>query len=49
MTFLDNPLVKSPTTSAFQQLPAVLSRYLRSTSSATWKAPGGVFFEMRID
>lgn len=30
-------------------LPPLLTRYLRSSSSAGWKAPGGVFFEGRID
>ena len=49
MTLLDNPMVSGPTTAPFRQLPAVLSRYLKTTSSATWKAAGGVFFEVRID
>jgi hypothetical protein len=49
MALLENPLVSAPTSAPFRQLPAVLSRYLKTTSSATWKAAGGVFFEVRID
>ena len=30
-------------------LPSLLAKYLRSSSSAGWKTPGGVFFEGRID
>ncbi len=49
MTLLESPLVSGPTTAPFRQLPAVLSRYLKTTSSATWRAAGGVFFEVIID
>jgi hypothetical protein len=33
----------------FRVLPPLLTKYLRTSSSAGWKTPAGVFFEGRID